>query len=192
MAACVAARASVSLASLKFTANARKELQVTAAPRTNSAVGQVTASDLNRNPAATAPASAPDVAPPAPGLAVRSPVLSLLLAGPLWLGADLTRLAILHVAWAGAVGGATLLLARRVTSLPAALGFSALVAWSFAWVLFAQQLLTEVTSVALLCAFLLAVRPALRSVPGATPPPRDDTARTRSGCATRFVCKPER
>ncbi|MCZ6464022.1 MAG: hypothetical protein O7A09_06750, partial [Proteobacteria bacterium] len=50
---------------------------------------------------------------------------------------------------------------------PAALGFSALVAWSFAWVLFAQQLLTEVTSVALLCGFLLAVRPALRSVPGA-------------------------
>ncbi len=109
----------------------------------------------------------PDVAPPVPGLAVRSPVLPVLFAGPLWLGADLTRLGILHVAWAGAVGGATLLSARRVTSLPASLGYSALVAWSFAWLLFAQQLLTEVTSVALLCAFLLAVRPALRSVPGA-------------------------
>ena len=55
-AASVAVRASLSAASLKFTEKARKELQVTIAPRMNSAVGQDTASVLNRNPANTAPA----------------------------------------------------------------------------------------------------------------------------------------
>ncbi|MCZ6783175.1 MAG: hypothetical protein O7G30_07665, partial [Proteobacteria bacterium] len=109
----------------------------------------------------------PDLSPPAPATAVRSPVLSVLFALPLSLGADLTTLAIAHVVWASLIGAAGLLVARRWMPLPAAFAFAVLLAWSFGWVLMAQQMLTEATSVAMLLLLVALSRRAIDSIPWA-------------------------
>jgi hypothetical protein len=91
-----------------------------------------------------------DVRAPVPALTTRPPVPSLLAALPLALGADWTGLCLAHVGWASALGAAALLAARRWLSLPAALAFAVLIAWSPAWGQVARAPMSEVSSVAVL------------------------------------------
>lgn len=90
----------------------------------------------------------PELQPPAPALAVRAPVVPILFSIPMALGAGLTTIAVLHVIWSACIGAGVCLLAQRWMRLSAAFACGIAVAWSFAWVLLAQQLLTEMTSVA--------------------------------------------
>jgi hypothetical protein len=92
-----------------------------------------------------------DLRPPVPALAVRAPVISLLLAIPLAFGASLGGLAVVHAVWASLVGASGIFVARRSMSRAAAVAFAAAVAWSYVWVVNAQALLTEATA----CAALL-------------------------------------
>jgi hypothetical protein len=99
--------------------------------------------------------------PPLPGLAVRAPVVSLVAALPMALGASLTGVALAHAVWAACIAGAGVAVARRMMALPAAIGFGIAVGWSFAWVVIAtEQVLTEATATGVL---LLAVAAAPRA-----------------------------
>ena len=104
----------------------------------------------------------PHAAPPVPALAMRAPLLPLLLAGPLALGASPHALIVGHALFAAAVGASGVWLARRLA--PAAgfaygIGF----AWCFAWIAAVENLLTEPLSVAMLFALLALAPAALRS-----------------------------
>lgn len=92
-----------------------------------------------------------DTHPPVPALALRPIVHSVLLAGPLALGANLTALRVAHVVWVSLVGASGVWVARRSMSGPAAVAFGIAVGWSYAWVLASQQLMSEATA----CAFVL-------------------------------------
>jgi len=103
----------------------------------------------------------PDLRPPAPAIAIRPPVVSLLFAIPLSLGADVAGLAVVHAVWASLVAGSAVLVARRSLSLPASLAFGIAIGWSFGWIFVSQRLLTEVTA----CAVLLLVLALVRGFP---------------------------
>jgi hypothetical protein len=89
---------------------------------------------------------------PLPAAAVRPPLVPLLLALPLALGATLAQVMWLHALFASAVGGAIVLVASRFMSLPAAVGAALLVATSRGWAGAALHPWTEVTGVACLLA----------------------------------------
>src|SRR5262249_44780836 len=104
----------------------------------------------------------PQSAPPVPALAMRAPLLPLLLAGPLALGASPHAVLVGHALFAAAVGASGLWLARRLA--PAAgLAFGIGFAWCFAWIVAVENLLTEAVSLAMLFALLALAPAALRS-----------------------------
>ena len=103
-----------------------------------------------------------DASPPVPALAMRAPLLPVLLAGPLALGARLHAVLIGHSLFAAAVGASGVWLARRLA--PAAgLAFGIGFAWSFAWITAVENLLTEASSVAMLFGLIALAPAALRS-----------------------------
>jgi hypothetical protein len=106
-----------------------------------------------------------DLRPPAPALAIRSPLVSVLFALPLLLGATLAQLVVLHVIGAGLIAGAGLLVARRSMSGPAALGFAIAMGWSSAWIHHSRILATEVTAVGVILLTILLIRRAVSSIP---------------------------
>ena len=105
--------------------------------------------------------------PPLPAFAMRAPVVPLLLAAPLGLGATLAQVLLAHALWASLVAGACVLVARRFMGLPAAAGAALGIAGSSAWAEVASHPWTEATSLAALVLVLATARGALRSVPGA-------------------------
>src|SRR5262245_2764469 len=105
--------------------------------------------------------------PPLPAFAVRAPVVPLLLAVPLALGATLAATLVAHAIWASLVAGAGVLVARRFVGLPAALGAGLAVGGSLAWATVASHPWTEATAFAALLLVLATARGALRSAPGA-------------------------
>ena len=100
--------------------------------------------------------------PPVPALAMRAPVLPLLLAGPLALGVGAHGVLVAHTLLAAAVGAAGVGLARRLA--PAAgLAFGIGFAWSFGWIVAVENLITEAAAVAALLALAALAPAALRS-----------------------------
>ncbi|HME74079.1 MAG TPA: hypothetical protein VKM54_30090 [Myxococcota bacterium] len=108
-----------------------------------------------------------DLRPPVPALVIRPPVVSLLFAIPLALGASLPALAVSHVIWASLVGASGVIVARRAMSSSASVAFAIAVGWSYAWVAVSRQLLSEVTACAVLLLAIVAVRDFHRSHPRA-------------------------
>lgn len=105
--------------------------------------------------------------PPIPAFAVRPPLVSVLIAIPLALGADLTELIVTHVVWSGLIAGAAVLAASRSLSLPAATGFGIAVAWVPGFWLVAATPWTEVTAVGVMVLTLALLRNGVDSVRGA-------------------------
>ncbi len=104
---------------------------------------------------------------PMPAAAIRPPLVPLLLAIPVGLGATIETTAVLHVLWASLVAIGVFLVARRWASLPSALAAAMGLCWAFGWIAMARLLLTEVTSVALVLALVAFAPRALGSVRGA-------------------------
>ena len=104
---------------------------------------------------------------PMPAAAMRPPLVPLLLAIPVGLGATIETTAVLHVIWAALVAIGVFLVARRWASLPSALAAAMGLGWAFGWIIMARLLLTEVTSVALFLALVAFAPRALGSVRGA-------------------------
>ncbi len=105
--------------------------------------------------------------PPISSFAIRPPVLSVLLAGPIALGAELTTLSVLHVIWASLIGTYALLVAKRLVSLSGAWAFALATAGSAAWVGMSDVIMTEATSVGVALLFLAHVNRGLASARGA-------------------------
>jgi hypothetical protein len=105
----------------------------------------------------------PDLHPPAPALVIRPPVLSLLLAPPIAMGASLTGVAITHAAWAGLIGASAILAVRRAMSLPSAIAFGIAISWAPGWTNVSKLPLTEVTCVGVLLLALAQCRRVHRS-----------------------------
>ena len=105
----------------------------------------------------------PDLRPPAPMLAIRPPVSSLLLALPIAMGASWTGLAVTHVAWASLIGASAILVGRRAMSLPSAIAFGIVISWAPGWTLASKHLLTEITCVGMLLLVLSQCRSVHRS-----------------------------
>lgn len=101
--------------------------------------------------------------PPLPGGSVRPPLVSLLLAIPLALGADLTSVFVLHALWASCVVGATVWVASGFMNLGVAAAFGLLLGASPGWFFVARSPLTEVTGCAALLAVLATAGGLLRS-----------------------------
>lgn len=96
---------------------------------------------------------------PVPATAIRPPIISILFAIPMKLGAGLVGLGIVHAVWSAAIGASTVLVGRRFMSLPAATAAAIGVAWSPSWRFASTHLLAEATSIgALLLLFALAPR----------------------------------
>ncbi len=108
-----------------------------------------------------------DATPPLPGFATRAPVLPLLLAIPISLGASLRTLGIVHQAWAALIVAGMVLVARRSQSLAAAIACAVSFAWSTGWLVVSQALVTEVSAVGALLLVLATARRAARSPAGA-------------------------
>ena len=107
------------------------------------------------------------VTAPVSSFAIRPPVISVLLAGPIALGAELNTLSVLHVIWAALIGTYALLVAKRLVCLSVAWAFALALAGSAAWVAMSDQLMTEATSVGLALVFLAHVKRGLSSTRGA-------------------------
>ncbi len=108
-----------------------------------------------------------DATPPVPAPVIQPPLISLLFAVPLALGAGLVGLAVVHTAWASLIGGGVVLVARRLMSLPAAAAAALLVAGSQAWGLASIRLLPDATAVGALLLLVALARSALGSAPRA-------------------------
>jgi hypothetical protein len=104
---------------------------------------------------------------PMPAAAVRPPLVPLLLALPLGLGATIETAGLLHALWAACVAAFVFVLARRWASAPSALAAAIGFGWSFGWIVVARLLLTEVTAVALVLALVAWAPRALTSLRGA-------------------------
>jgi len=104
---------------------------------------------------------------PLPAWAVRAPIISILAAIPLALGATLDTVLVLHKVWASLIAGATVLVACRFMRPLAATAAALLLVLSPEWVLLVQAPVTEVTALAAYLAVLATARGVLRSVPGA-------------------------
>jgi len=104
---------------------------------------------------------------PLPAVAMRAPMISLLIALPLSMGADVTQVQVLHAIWAGLVSAGMVVVARRFMTLGAAVAATSLLVLSPAWRTLTLHLWTEVTSVAAFLVVLWTSRGVLRSIPGA-------------------------
>jgi hypothetical protein len=104
---------------------------------------------------------------PLPAWTVRAPIISILAAIPLALGATLDTVLVLHKVWASLIAGATVLVACRFMRPLAATAAALLLVLSPEWVLLVQAPVTEVTALAAYLAVLATARGVLRSVPGA-------------------------
>ncbi|MCP3984111.1 MAG: hypothetical protein GY723_06965 [bacterium] len=109
----------------------------------------------------------PGASSPIPAIAVRPPIVPILFALPLYLGAGLVGLGVLHALWSAWVGASILWVGRRFMSLPAATAAAIGVAWSHNWWRSSTQLLTETTSVGAMLALLAVTPRALRTPWGA-------------------------
>ena len=109
----------------------------------------------------------PEMAPPVPALAMRAPVVPVLLAAPLALGGDVRAALLAHALFAAAIGAAGVLVARRLAPGAAALVFGIGFCLSFPWILAVQMPLTEATAIGVLLAIVSWAPRALRSVPAA-------------------------
>src|SRR5262245_11049466 len=105
--------------------------------------------------------------PPLPAFAVRAPVVPLLLAVPLALGATLAQTLLAHAIWASLLAGATVLVGLRFLSLPAALGAGLGIGGSLAWATVASHPWTEATAFGALLLVLATARGVLHSAPAA-------------------------
>jgi hypothetical protein len=101
-------------------------------------------------------------APPVPALAMRAPVLPLLLALPLALGAPLPAVLLAHALGACAVGAAGVWAARRSMSAAGALAFGIAFCFSHPWLVAVEYPLTEAVSVGVLFAVVALAPVALR------------------------------
>lgn len=106
----------------------------------------------------------PHVVPPAPALVMRAPVVPILLAGPLALGASLHATLVLHALFAAALGAAGVFVARRLGGLPAAAAYAVGFCVSYPWLFSTQLPLTEAASVGMLLALAAVAPRALASV----------------------------
>lgn len=104
---------------------------------------------------------------PMPAAAMRPPLVPLLLAIPIGLGATIETTALLHVVWAALVAIGVFLVARRWASPPSALAAAIGIGWAFGWIAMARLLLTEVTSVALVLALVVCAPRGRASARGA-------------------------
>jgi hypothetical protein len=109
----------------------------------------------------------PGVRVPVAALLVRPPLVSILFALPLALGAGLGGLTAVHAAFASAIGASSLLVARRTMRPAAAVAAAAAIAWSPAWTWASVRLLSEASAVGMLLLLLGVAPPCLRSVRGA-------------------------
>jgi hypothetical protein len=101
--------------------------------------------------------------PPLPAFAIRAPVVPLLLALPLALGATLTQVIALHAVFASLLVAACVPVAARWMRFPAALGVGIGLASSPSWAGVASRPLTEATSLGALLLVLGSVGGVLRS-----------------------------
>jgi hypothetical protein len=108
-----------------------------------------------------------DVGPPLPAGSVRPPLLPLLLAIPLALGADLSGVLLLHSLWACAVVGVTAFVASGFMGLGAAAAAGLLLAAAPGWTFLTGAPLTEATGLAALLAVVAAAPGVLRAAPRA-------------------------
>jgi hypothetical protein len=104
---------------------------------------------------------------PLPAHAVRPPLLPLLLALPLGLGATLSQVMWLHALYASLVAGAVVWVGGRFLGLPAAVGAALLVATSRGWAGAGLHPWTEVTGAACLLGVLASARGVLHGPRGA-------------------------
>lgn len=92
----------------------------------------------------------PHTVPPVPALVMRAPVVPILLAGPLALGASLHATLVLHAIFAATLGAAGVFVARRLGGLPAAAAYAVGFCTSYPWLFSTQLPLTEAASVGVL------------------------------------------
>jgi hypothetical protein len=105
----------------------------------------------------------PHTVPPVAALVMRAPLVPILLAAPLALGASLHGVLVLHALFAAALGAAGVFVARRLDGMPAAAAYAIGFCLAYPW-LFATQLpLTEAASVGMLLAIAACAPPALAS-----------------------------
>ena len=104
---------------------------------------------------------------PMPAAAARPPLLPLLLAVPLGLGASIEQVAALHVLWAALVTAGVFAVGARWSGLAGGLAAAIGFGFSFGWTAPARMLLTETTSGALVLALVVAAPRAARSSRGA-------------------------
>jgi hypothetical protein len=104
---------------------------------------------------------------PLPAVEVRPPLVSVLLAIPMVLGASMSTLFTLHAVWSALAVGATVWVGSRWMRLPAAVALGLCFGLSPIWVLIASQPLTEATGVLAYLAVLATARGVLRSAPAA-------------------------
>jgi hypothetical protein len=101
--------------------------------------------------------------PPLPAFAIRPPVISLLLALPLGLGATLTQVFVLHAVLASLLVAASVPVAARWMRTPAALGVAFGIASSPSWAWVASQPATEAISLGAVLLVLASLGGVLRS-----------------------------
>lgn len=109
----------------------------------------------------------PHTTPPVAAMAMRAPVVPVLLAVPLALGAGVQAVLVAHAIFAAAIGAAGVFVARRLEAGSAALVFGIGFCLSYPWILAVQMPLTEATSIGVLLAIVSLAPRALRSVPAA-------------------------
>ncbi|MEE9384691.1 MAG: hypothetical protein V3V08_14900 [Nannocystaceae bacterium] len=104
---------------------------------------------------------------PIPGIAVRAPGISVLLAIPMALGATLNGVLLFHCLAASVIAGAGVLAARTVASFWAAVAGAMAIALSPAWLNLSRYVWSEALSFGCFIAILLSARGVLRSHTGA-------------------------
>jgi hypothetical protein len=94
----------------------------------------------------------PHTAPPVPALVMRAPVVPILLAAPLALGASLRAVLVLHAVFAATIGAAGVFVARRLDGRPAAAAYAIGFCLAYPWLVATQLPLTEAASAGMLLA----------------------------------------
>ncbi len=101
--------------------------------------------------------------PPIHGLVMRPPVISLLMAPAIALGASLPGLQMLQGVVAALIAGMGVMLARRSVSLPSAVAFGIAISWSPSWLMYSSQVLSEPLAVGALLGLIAAAPGAAKS-----------------------------
>jgi hypothetical protein len=102
---------------------------------------------------------------PLPAVAVRPPLISVLLALPLALGASMSTLFVLHAVWAALAVASVVWVASRWMRLPAAIALGLSFGLAPGWIFMAPQPLTEATGVLAFVSVLATARGVTRSAP---------------------------